>query len=439
MRSLCIALVCFAGCSKSGSLVFVTVDSVAPIADAARMHVTLADGQTHTSDLTLSPATFPPAHSFAVDVAAGVGGSMSVQVDVFDSAGTEVGSAAGSVPLVAGGRADLALTLGAGGGQDLSAAGGDMLGADLAGTAPPDLAWRTLAWTPKQISSAQMLALWASDATHIWVCGNSTANCFFSAGDDNWPQKSANPFYTPGGIWGTSATVLFFVGNNGDIRSWDNAAMTWTQSTSTVSTGMYLTAIWGSSINDVYVTANGGTGGPGEFIYHNTTGNLASGWTNPLAIGSGGLNGVSGTAGHTYAVGDGGRIFHSSDGSTWNALTTGVPSVNLHGVFVLDAQHVYVVGDSGTILFSAGNGMFTKQTIAATYATFAFRAVWAADADNVFAVGDTGAVLHGDAAGTWTAETSGLEVQTVNINAVWGTSATDVYVAADGGWVSHGK
>jgi len=64
-----VALAALAGCSKSGSLVFVTVDSAAPIADAARMHVALAaGGQSHTSDVTLTPATFPPAHSFAVDV-----------------------------------------------------------------------------------------------------------------------------------------------------------------------------------------------------------------------------------------------------------------------------------------------------------------------------------------------------------------------------------
>ena len=284
-----------------------------------------------------------------------------------------------------------------------------------------------------------MLALWASDAAHIWVCGKSSANCFFSAGDDNWPQKSANPFYTPGGIWGTSATVLFFVGSNGDIRSWDNTAMTWTQSTSTIASLTVLTSIWGSAINDVYVTGNANNGAPGEYIYHNTTGNLTQGWTNPHGVLSGGLNGVSGTSGHTYAVGNGGRILHSSDGNTWNALTTGVPAVNLHGVFVVDSQHVYVVGDSGTILFSPGDGSFTKQALDPVYATFAFRAVWAAGANDVFAVGDKGAVLHGDGAGHWTAETSGLEVQAVNINAVWGTSATNVYVASDAGWISHGK
>jgi len=435
-----VVLALVAGCSKSGSLVFVTVDAAAPIADAARMHVALAAGGTsRSSDLTLTPSTFPPPHSFAVDLSPGVTGSLGVQVTVFDSSGADVGESAGSVDIAAGARADLSLTLGAFGAGDLGAA--DLAVADLAGTTPADLAWHALTWTPKQIGAAQMTAMWASDATHGWVCGDSSANCFFSAGDDVWPQKSANPFYRPGGMWGTSSTVLFFVGNNGDIRGWDNANNTWIQSAANVSSGATLTGIWGTSINDVYVTASANSGAAGEFIYHNVSGNLTAGtgWSNPLAIASGGLNGVSGTTGHTYAVGNGGRIFHSSDGSVWNPLTTGVPAVDLHGVFVLDATHVYVVGDAGTILFSSGNGMFIKQTIAATYATFAFRAIWAADADNVFAVGDKGAVLHGDSAGTWIAETSGLEVQTANINTVFGTSATNVYVAGDSGWVSHGK
>jgi hypothetical protein len=336
-----------------------------------------------------------------------------------------------------GGRADLSLTLGGTGGGDLGLA--DLSSADLTGTPPADLAWHQLTWTPKQLS-AQLTALWASDATHIWVCGDSSANCFFSPGDDMWTQKSANPFYRPGGMWGVSSTVLFFVGNNGDIRSWDAANNTWTQSTGTVSTGAILTGIWGTSINDVYISSSGNQTGPGEAIYHNTTGNLISGtWSNPINVASGGLNGVSGTTGHTYMVGNTGRIWHSSDGTNWNTLTTGVPMVNLNGVFVLDAQHVYVVGDAGTILFSNGNGMFTKQTIDSTYAMFVFRSVWAADANNVFAVGDKGAVLHGDASGTWKAETSGLEVQNVNINVIYGTSATNLYVAGDSGWVSHGK
>jgi len=435
-----VALAALAGCSKSGSLVFVTVDAAAPIADAARMHVALAaGGQSHTSDVTLTPATFPPAHSFAVDVSPGVTGSMSVQVTVFDSSGANVGEAAGSVAIAGGGRADLSLTLGGtGGGDDMALA--DLSGPDLAGTPPADLAWHQLTWTAQSITLNQFTAMWASDASHIFVCGDSSISCYVSSGDDMWTQKAANPFYRPGGMWGTSPTVLFFVGNQGDIRGWDAANNTWTQSAGSVSAGAVLTGIWGSSINDVYVSSSGNQSGSGEAIYHNTTGNLVGGtWTNPINIASGALNGISGTTGPVYAVGNNGRIFHSSDGSTWNTLTTGVPAVNLYGVFVLDAQHVYVVGDAGTILFSNGNGMFTQQTIASTYAMFVFRAVWAADADNVFAVGDKGAVLHGDHSGTWTAETSGLEVQSISINTVFGTSATNVYVAGDGGWVSHGK
>lgn len=436
MRTLLVLLLGLTGCSKSGSLVFVTVDAAAPLASASRLHVTLVDGTTRTTDVPLSPVGFPPAHSFAVDVGAGVGGTMQVTVDAFDAAGNSLGTAGGSVAIVAGKRVDLALTLGGSSPADMAmtapdgSAPGDMTGP------PADMTYRALTWVPKQLGS-QFLALWAADASHIWLGAEDTASNYYSTGNDVWTQVSANPFFQAGGIWGTDATHVYLVDGNGNIRNWIAGSSLWNMTTSSIGTSQQaLTGIWGTSLNDIYVVGNGSTTTPTQLIFHNATGNVTSGWTTVRSVAGAGLNAVSGTTGQIYTVGTTGLILQSSDGVTWTQQPSGTTE-ELLGVFVLDAQHIYVVGNA-TLLFSSGNGVFTQQTLPQAYSFITLRGVWAADPDNVFVVGDKGAILHGDSTGAWVVQTSGLEGQMVNINAVWGVSAHDVYAAADG-WVVHGQ
>lgn len=136
------------GCTDKGSLVYVTVDASYAIADAARLHVTLgAGGRSMAADVALTPATFPPSHSFAVDVGASTRGTLSVDAQLLDSSGALVDQTAGAVPITAGGRADLALTFmgAAPAGDDLAAPPGSDLavGPDLA-TCAPSTASQTL-------------------------------------------------------------------------------------------------------------------------------------------------------------------------------------------------------------------------------------------------------------------------------------------------------
>ncbi|HEX4459126.1 MAG TPA: hypothetical protein VIA18_14210 [Polyangia bacterium] len=444
------------GCSKSGSLVFVTVDAAAPIAGATRLHVALVDGNTNrASDLELSPASFPPAHSFAVDVAAGLAGTITVSVEAFDASSHSLGSASGAVAISAGHRVDLSLTLGGappdGGVADLTGGAADLTGAppaDLFGTSPPDMTYKSLTWVPKQLTNAGTnQVIWGSDASHIWIGGEDTATNQYSTGNDVWVQVSSNPFFQASGIWGTDSSHVYLVDTFGDIRAWDATTAMWavtgaTGGPTTVDSNVEpsLTGIWGASLNDVFVCGLSNSANATEYIYQNKTGNLSSGWVSVHSVLGGALSGISGTTGHVYAVGAAGRILQSGDdGVTWNTLTAPTPVVDLLGVFVLDSTHIYAVGKSGTILFSTGNAIFTKQPIPSNYAASTIYAVWAADPDNVFAVGSNGLVLHGDSLGNWVAQTSGLEVENADIFSVWGSSAHNVYVAAASQWVSHGQ
>lgn len=436
------------GCSKSGSLVFVTVDAAAPIASATRLHVILADGsKTRGSDLSLSPATFPPAHTFAVDVGSGVDGMLSISVEAFAADGSSVGSASGSIAIVAGQRVDLHLTLG-GAPADMSLA--DMTGAappdlappaDMTGVPPPDMVYHSLTWVASHPPAAsQNTTIWAADAQHIWIGAENMVNNLYSTGNDTWTQVTSIPAFQSTGIWGPDASHVYLVDTNDTIRAWDPTTTNWsTTAYYTVYPNLSpsLNAIWGTSLTDIWIAGSSNSSATGSYVFHNSSGSIDNGWS-PSLQGSGkGLFGISGSGSRLYAVGALGEIEYTGDAANWHQLSSGV-TTDLLGVFVLDASHIYVVGKSGVILFSSGTGTFTKQTIPAQYAAYQFNAVWAADADNVFVVGDTGAVLHGDSAGNWVPQLSGVEIDQEALTGVWGTSATNVYVCG-GGYVSHGQ
>jgi hypothetical protein len=288
--------------------------------------------------------------------------------------------------------------------------------------------------------------IWGSDANHIWAHTAQVVVGYYSTGNDQWKRTTGSPSFVSGGLWGADASNVFLTSVMDDIRAWDPTTNDWsTTAIYKIDPGVTyppeIDGIWASSLNDIYLCGHDDTSPPTEYIFHNTTGSIASGWTPVFSQTNTSLvintkNAIGGTVGQVYVVGPKGEIMHSSNGTVWNGLNSNV-TANLLAVFVLDAQHVYIVGDGGTILFSAGDGMFTKQKIPAAFANARFTGIWAADPDNVFAAG--GYLLHGDSTGTWVQQTTGLEVNGVSISAVWGSSARNVYVVGSGAWIAHGK
>jgi hypothetical protein len=151
MRNL-ILLLC-AGCS-SGSLLVVSVDANAPVADVARLHATITQGShMREVDVPLAQKSIPPAHTFGITFSSS--GPVTVQLDAFDGAGAKIASVSGQAD-VGSGRSELALRFGIdpgdlatpdGGGDggsdgavDLAAtdsAGGDLGGEDAALSCDP--------------------------------------------------------------------------------------------------------------------------------------------------------------------------------------------------------------------------------------------------------------------------------------------------------------
>jgi hypothetical protein len=189
--------------------------------------------------------------------------------------------------------------------------------------------------------------------------------------------------------------------------------------------GNDLKGVWGSSSSDVYAVGNLGT-----ILHYN-----GNAWTGVL-IGTDDLFGVwgspsrdsNGNANDIYAVGEDGAILHYN-GSAWASLTSSSPST-FYGVWGSSATDVYVVGAGGTILHFNGTAWIPLSS----GTTNDIQAIWGSSTTDVYAVGSAGTILHFDGT-AWSPQNSGT---TMNLHSVWGSSSTDtsghandVYVASD--------
>jgi photosystem II stability/assembly factor-like uncharacterized protein len=175
--------------------------------------------------------------------------------------------------------------------------------------------------------------------------------------------------------------------------------------------------------------------------------------TNIIAVGAGGTiiksddgttwaeqtSGVTATlravhafdATHIIAVGDDGTIVTSDDGETWTVQTSGTTK-NLYGVYALDATHYWAVGEGGEILFSADAGVNWSAQVSGIGSHL--RSVYAFDSTHIWAVGDVGVILFGDGV-AWIAKSGG---GTTNWRGVDGISATSLWIVGDGGSILYG-
>jgi len=181
-----------------------------------------------------------------------------------------------------------------------------------------------------------------------------------------------------------------------------------------------LRGVWGSGASDVFAVGHGGT------ILKSADG---SSWSSQTSGTVNTLDGVWGyDATHVFAVGASGTILKSTDGSSWSSLTSGTTN-NLYGVWGYDATHVFAVGASGTILKSTDGSSWSSLTSGTTNNLYG---VWGYDATHVFAVGASGTILKSTDGSSWSSLTSGT---INNLYGVWGYDATHVFAVGASGTI----
>ena len=137
------------------------------------------------------------------------------------------------------------------------------------------------------------------------------------------------------GIWGTSSTDVFAVGDSGTILHYDGAA--WSPMNSGTARG--LDSVWGSSPSDVFAVGWSGT------ILHCD----GAAWSLMSSGIAERLYGVWGSSSSDiFAVGRWGTILHC-DGAAWSLMSSGIAE-RLYGVWGSSSSNVFAVGSDGTIM-----------------------------------------------------------------------------------------
>lgn len=208
-------------------------------------------------------------------------------------------------------------------------------------------------------------------------------NALAAAPDRSWhwdsPSPQANDLHA---IWGSSLQNIYIVGDAGTILHSTDGAASW--KTRFLDREVDLVSIWGSGPNDVYV------------------------------------------GGHTATYQ--GVLFHSTDqGESWQRTEL---ERDIAGIFGTGPNDVYLVGSAGAILHSsdAGKSWQKQETKTTNY----FLGIWGS-ASGLFVVGGgSQGELLSLRKGLWGAETLSLAE---NLHSVKGDAAGNLYAVGNGGTI----
>jgi len=144
--------------------------------------------------------------------------------------------------------------------------------------------------------------------------------------------------------------------------------------------------------------------GDGGAIYRNTGSGISGAWVAASSGTSQNLYGVSYVNGQFVAVGAGGVLLTSSDGSAWTAQTSNTSSNLRHVAY--GAGTFVAVGDAGAVVSSSDGTYWTAQSIPTTQSLYSI--CFGPDAQFI-AVGTVGTLLYSTsgADGSWSASNAG--------------------------------
>jgi hypothetical protein len=263
--------------------------------------------------------------------------------------------------------------------------------------------------------------------------------------------KNSGITFNLNGIWGSSGTDVFAVGDNGIILHYNGSK--WSQMDSGTATD--LLSVWGSSASDIY------TAGDDGFIFH-YNGSVWSKLDNPISYtiydiwgssktdiffsgpriyhydGSGWLNmyddfwgfdkiwGSSGT--DVFAVRGSSKIIHY-DGNMWSEMDSGSDS-GFYALWGSSSSNVYFFTHSNYIVHFDG----MDWDVISLNDSYNIYDAWGSSNSDIFAVTASGEVIHYNGS-TWSEIYH--DTNYTDLNAVWGSSGQDVFFVGDQGLILH--
>lgn len=273
------------------------------------------------------------------------------------------------------------------------------------------------------VATTGTLAILAGDSGHI-VSRNSSGT---------WTDfQTPNPSGFVSAAMTTSVSVA--VGGTGIIYSAPTGTNTWTQRTAPTPTFQIIAACTGTT---AFTTTRFWAVGYGGGIVSSTDGTT---WVNQTSgIGTILYGCAAADANNVWTFGAGGTVIAASNGGlpgagTWGGETSGVAgTIVLHAGAHSPGTSLVLSGQEGTIIRSINAGMTFTPELMGPHDVWT--AITGVAPQTVYAVGQGGAIARTTDGKTWTKLTN--TGTTSNLTAVWGTSATNIYAVGDMGTVVH--
>ena len=217
-------------------------------------------------------------------------------------------------------------------------------------------------------------------------CDQTLNACLPTCNDDKFcmvvPASQASDLH---GIYGSSTTDIWAVGNAGTTLHWNGTD--WQSVPS--NTGVDLHGVWGNAANNFYAVGDGG------LILH---WNGASWAQQPSGV-QVRLNALSGFRNLVWAVGDSGTILYSMDGTTWQQKSNPRTN-NLYGAWNPNSNQsqAFSVGGGSDILLCDVNSPMASAQSNTGDAGLALYAVHGYTQSAFWAVGQAGQITQGSTA-----------------------------------------
>jgi hypothetical protein len=268
------------------------------------------------------------------------------------------------------------------------------------------------AWTPMTSGTTNNLwGVWGSSGSDVFAVGDNGTILHYNGSAWSSIENPLNGTNTTlRDVWGNSGNDVFVVGYNGIILHYNGS--NW----SSMSSGAgILFSVWGSSGSDVFAVGTSGT-----IVHYN-----GSNWSSMSSGATGFLFGVWGSSGSDVFITGTSGILHY-DGSSWSSMSSGHSFLNAWGS---SGSDVFAVGLSSVIPHYNGSSWSSMSS----GTTELLYNVWGSCSSDVFIVGEHGTILHYNGS-NWSSMSS---VTTRHLNDVWGSSGSDVFAVGDNGTILH--
>lgn len=320
----------------------------------------------------------------------------------------------------------------------------------------------TVAWCTVTTNVSVLYALgavWGSGPNDVWAAGSGGTIIHYDG--TTWTATPSGIHDTFHAVWGSGPNDVWVVSSTQVVlhgTGFANGTAVWTNVPTALedSNSVFLRAIWGSSASDVRV---GGRAydltvpeldfyGTGDQFVKRTLPDGGTAWLS--RPGTQTVTGIWGSSADdvwmtadnsVYVPYQRGMILHGTPGDagadasviedrlTWTAVDS-QSSLTLESVWGSAKNDVWAVGGLGTIRHLTPADARWQKVVSPTTQTL--RSVWGSGPNDIWAVGDEGTIVHYDGA-TFKTSTAQLPLgRKPKLRGVWGSSANDVWIVGDG-------